>query len=57
MLYRRADVAGETDFFIRNLAERKRTLPLDHVDLLRTAIQKVKAMHPFRIDAIDSDPA
>jgi putative transposase len=52
MRYRRADVAGGTYFFTVNLAERKRTLLVEHVDMLRAMIQKVKAMHPFRIDAM-----
>src|SRR6267142_264912 len=52
MRYRRADVPGGTYFFTVNLAERKRTLLVDHVDVLRAVIQKVKALHPFRIDAM-----
>jgi hypothetical protein len=36
---------------IVNLAERKRTLLVDHVDVVRAVIQKVKAMHLFHIDA------
>lgn len=52
MCYRRADVAGGTYFFTVNLAERKRTLLVEHVDVLRAVIQKVKAMHTFRIDAM-----
>jgi putative transposase len=52
MRYRRADVAGGTYFFTVNLAERKRTLLVDHMDILRAVIQKVKSMHPFRIVAM-----
>lgn len=52
MRYRRADVAGGTYFFTVNLAERKRTLLVDHVDVLREVIRKVKTTHPFRIDAM-----
>jgi putative transposase len=52
MRYRRADVAGGTYFFTVNLAERKRTLLVDHIEILRTVILKVKTMHPFRIDAM-----
>ena len=52
MRYRRANVAGGTYFFTVNLAERKRTLLVEHVDVLRTVIQKVKARHPFHIDAM-----
>jgi putative transposase len=52
MRYRRADVTGGTYFFTINLAERNRTLLVDHVDVLRAVMQKVKAKHPFRIDAM-----
>jgi putative transposase len=52
MRYRRADVKGGTYFFTVNLAERKRTLLADHVDVLRTVLKKVKARHPFDIDAV-----
>ena len=52
MRYRRADLAGGTYFFTVNLAERKRTLLVDHVDVLRAVIHNVNAMHPFRIDAM-----
>ncbi|MGH8499532.1 MAG: REP-associated tyrosine transposase [Methylococcales bacterium] len=49
---RRADVKGGTYFFTVNLAERKRTLLVDHVGVLRTVLRKVKRMHPFYIDAM-----
>jgi len=52
MRYRRANVAGGTYFFTVNLAERKRTLLVDHVDLLRAVIEKIKAAHRFKIDAM-----
>jgi putative transposase len=52
MRYRRTDVTGGTYFFTVNLAERKRTLLVDHIDALRTVMKKVKAMHPFSIDAM-----
>jgi REP-associated tyrosine transposase len=52
MRYRRADVAGGTYFFTVNLAERKRTLLVVYVDVLRAVIQKVKTMHLFQIDAM-----
>ena len=52
MRYRPADVAGGTYFFTVNLAERNRTLLVEHADVLRAVIQKVKAMHPFHIDAM-----
>ena len=52
MRYRRADVMGGTYFFTVNLAERKRTLLVDHVDVLRNVLREVKARHPFHIDAM-----
>ena len=52
MRYRRADVAGGTYFFTVNLAERKRMLLVDHIDVLRSVMEKVKKAHPFRIDAM-----
>jgi len=52
MCYRRADVAGGTYFFTVNLAERTRTLLVDHVDLLREVLRDVKRRHPFHIDAM-----
>lgn len=52
MRYRRVDVAGGTYFFTVNLAERKRTLLVDYVDVLRSVIREVKAKHPFPIDAM-----
>nr|WP_321401019.1 transposase [uncultured Desulfobacter sp.] len=35
-----------------NLAERKHTHLVDHVDVLRKVIQKVKSAHPFHIDGM-----
>ena len=52
MQYRRADIAGGTYFFTVNLADRRRALLVDHADLLRTVIRKVKEKHPFDIDAM-----
>ena len=52
MRYRRPDVAGGTYFFTVNLAERKRTLLVDHVEALRGVIRKIRQRHPFRIDAM-----
>lgn len=51
MRYRRADVAGGTYFFTVNLAERRRDLLVEHVDVLRAAVREVKERHPFHIDA------
>lgn len=52
MRYRRAGVAGGTYFFTVNLADRKRTLLVDNVDVLRMVMRKVKTTHPFQIDAL-----
>ncbi|MCI5147045.1 MAG: transposase, partial [Candidatus Electrothrix sp. AR3] len=52
MRYRRAKVPGGTYFFTVNLAERKRTLLVDHIDDLRNAVCKVLTDHQFRIDAM-----
>lgn len=52
MRYRRADVKGGTYFLTVNLAERKRTILVDHMDVLRTVMKKVKAVHACRIDAM-----
>ncbi len=52
MQYRRTDIAGVTYFFTVNLAERKHTLLIDQVNVLRKAIKKVKQKHPFVIDAM-----
>ena len=52
MRYRRANVPGGTYFFTVNLAERKRTLLVDHIDSLREVMRDVKKSHPFHIDAM-----
>jgi putative transposase len=52
MRYKRIFVKGGTYFFTVNLAERQRTLLTDHADILRSVMRKVKARHPFAIDAI-----
>jgi putative transposase len=50
--YRRANIAGATYFFTVNLAERKRTYLIDHIDLLRQVIRAEMVKHPFTIDAM-----
>ena len=50
--YRRSNIAGATYFFTVNLAERKRTYLIDHVDLLKHIIREEIARHPFTIDAM-----
>ncbi len=52
MRYRRADVQGATYFFTVNLAERRKSLLVDYVEILRSVTKKVKQDHPFQIDAI-----
>ena len=52
MRYRRADTKGGTYFFTVNLARRNNTLLIDHIDILRTVINKVKKQHPFKLDAM-----
>ncbi len=50
--YRRDFTAGGTWFFTVNLADRRRSLLLDQIDLLRQSFRYVMQMHPFEIDAI-----
>ncbi len=52
MRYRRSNIGGGTYFFTVNLAERSRSLLVDHIDTLREAIRFVKERHPFHIDAM-----
>lgn len=52
MRYRRAKIKGGTYFFTVNVLERRRTLLVDHVAVLREAIREVKRRHPFHIDAM-----
>ncbi|MBK9217640.1 MAG: hypothetical protein RJA63_1087 [Pseudomonadota bacterium] len=51
MDYRRNRVAGGTYFFTVNLLERKSRLLVEHVELLRESVRKVKLQRPFQIDA------
>ena len=50
--YRRAWVPGGTYFFTVNLLERRRTLLVDRIDALRTALCTARMARPFAIDAI-----
>nr|WP_276527282.1 hypothetical protein [Nitrosomonas ureae] len=47
MRYRRANVPGGTYFFTVNLAERKRTFLVDHIDSLREVMRDVKSRIHF----------
>ena len=49
--YRRNFLAGGSYFFTVNLADRRRALLTDHVDLLRAAFRRVRAQYPFTIEA------
>jgi putative transposase len=51
MRYRRTLVAGATYFFTLNLADRRRRLLVEHVEVLREAVRHVKQAHPFEIVA------
>jgi len=52
MRYRRVVVAGGTYFFTVNIDDRKGTLLVDHVDILRDVVKRVKLRHSFEIDAM-----
>jgi putative transposase len=52
MRYRRSDVPGATYFFTLNAADRRGQVLLDHVNCLRHSFRKVRARHPFELDAI-----
>jgi putative transposase len=47
MKYRRTRVPGGTYFFAVNLADRSRTLLVDHIAELRDAVRVVRQNHPF----------
>ena len=50
--YLRAAVPGASYFFTVALADRRRTLLTDRIDLLRSAFRTELWRHPFRIDAM-----
>ena len=50
--YRRNRVAGETFFFTVNLLDWRKTVLVDHIDLLRRIVIDVKTKLPFVIDAM-----
>jgi len=52
MQYRRADSKDASYLFTVNLANRKSTLLVDKINVLRQSIQTVKQRHPFQIDAM-----
>jgi putative transposase len=52
MRYRRSTDAGGTYFFTVNLADRASRLLTEHIQTLRTSVQKVRDRHPFHIVAM-----
>jgi putative transposase len=52
MRYRRANLAGATYFITANLAERRASTLIDHIDFVREALRRVKSRHTFEIDAM-----
>ncbi|HKJ94222.1 MAG TPA: transposase [Gammaproteobacteria bacterium] len=50
--YKRYRVPGGCYFFTVNLAERRRSLLVRHIGLLRNAVRLVRRRHPFSIDAM-----
>ena len=49
--YRRNLLPGCSYFFTVNLADRRRALLTDHMHVLRAAFRRVRARHPFTIEA------
>ncbi|WP_249150647.1 hypothetical protein [Bradyrhizobium sp. JYMT SZCCT0180] len=49
--YRRAFIPGGCWFFTVNLLERRKTVLVDHVAILREAVAITRRDHPFTIDA------
>lgn len=56
MRYRRSNTQGATWFFTINLADRETNMLVRHIDILRNALRKVKAAHPFEIVAAPELP-
>lgn len=52
MQYRRAKHKGGRYFFTVNLAERNRSLLIDHLNELRACMKKVQQKHPYFVEAI-----
>lgn len=50
--YRRAIVPGGCWFFTANLLERRNTLLVDHIAILRDAVARTRERFPFEIDAV-----
>jgi putative transposase len=52
VLYRRNFVPGGTFFFTVTLVDRRSTLLIDRVDMLRAAFRVARRERPFTVDAI-----
>ena len=52
MQYRRDNTLGGTWFFTVNLAERKKKLLVEEIEMLRDVMNQVKHKHPFKVDAM-----
>lgn len=52
MRYRRSNNPGATYFFTVNLADRKSNLLTAQIDVLRSAVRKIRQSHPFEIIAM-----
>ena len=52
MRYRRARVPGATYFFTVNLADRRSRLLVEHIDVLRATLRRVRQAHPFHMGAM-----
>jgi len=52
MRYRRTNIAGAAYFFTVALANRRRALLIERIDLLREVVSEVKKRHPFEITAM-----
>ncbi len=50
--YRRNRVAGGTYFFTVTLADRRSRVLVDHIDVLRAVLRRVRAARPFGIVAL-----
>jgi putative transposase len=49
--YRRAFIPGGCWFFTVNLLDRRQTLLVDHIEILREALAATRRSRPFAIDA------
>ena len=52
MLYRRSKAVGCTFFFTVNLDNRSSRLLIEHIDLLRESVRRVRRSHPIDIVAM-----